>query len=178
LDHVCNSVVGSARRGLESVIDLRLTVVEGAVAAFRDRNRFSLEDRMGFMDRAKQLAEQAQAKLDEAQKQFNERQSGGSASQDPAVEYDKHGRPIRREGTESAPPAASPPPPTPPTASAPPAAPPTDSAPPAAPPTAPPAAAAPTSAPPSGDSSGAPEEDPNKPDYAPPKLSSGDPLAG
>ena len=28
---------------------------------------------MGFMDKAKQLAEQAQQKLDEAQKQFNEK---------------------------------------------------------------------------------------------------------
>jgi hypothetical protein len=53
---------------------------------------------MGFMDKAKRLADQAQAKLDEVQKQFNESQSGSSpAPTGPAVEYDKHGRPIARE---------------------------------------------------------------------------------
>jgi hypothetical protein len=48
---------------------------------------------MGFMDKAKKMAEQAQTKLDEAQKQFNSnqpQQQGG-----PVVEYDKHGRPIQ-----------------------------------------------------------------------------------
>ena len=52
---------------------------------------------MGFMDKAKKMAEQAQAKMDEAQKQFNDMQSGGSAppaSQGPVVQYDAHGRPI------------------------------------------------------------------------------------
>ncbi len=56
---------------------------------------------MGFMDRAKQLADQAQAKLDEAQKQFQQQQqaqqqhgTGGPAP----VEYDQHGRPIRPVG--------------------------------------------------------------------------------
>ena len=49
---------------------------------------------MGFMDKAKKMAEQAQAKLEEAQKQFNESQSQSSAGSGPAVEYDKHGRPI------------------------------------------------------------------------------------
>ena len=39
------------------------------------------------------MAEQAQAKLDEAQKQFNAGQQQGQPS-GPAVEYDKHGRPI------------------------------------------------------------------------------------
>ena len=33
---------------------------------------------MGFMDKAKKLADQAQQKLDEAQKQFNDRQAGGA----------------------------------------------------------------------------------------------------
>jgi hypothetical protein len=53
---------------------------------------------MGFMDKAKKLADQAQAKLDEVQKQFNESQ-GSSAPQQggPAVEYDQHGRPVQRD---------------------------------------------------------------------------------
>ena len=49
---------------------------------------------MGFMDKAKKMAEQAQAKLDEAQKQFNASQPGHRAG-GPAVEYDKHGRPVQ-----------------------------------------------------------------------------------
>ena len=52
---------------------------------------------MGFMDKAKKLAEQAQTKLDEVQQQFNEKQATGGATSDPTrphVEYDKHGRPI------------------------------------------------------------------------------------
>ena len=63
---------------------------------------------MGFMDKAKKLAEQAQEKLDEAQKNFNQGE-GGSGSQ-PAqggVQYDEHGRPIQQET-----PAAATPPPT------------------------------------------------------------------
>jgi hypothetical protein len=61
---------------------------------------------MGFMDKAKKLAEQAQEKLDEAQKQFGqgdakpEQESGG-------VRYDEHGRPI-----EEGPPAGTAPPPS------------------------------------------------------------------
>ena len=51
---------------------------------------------MGFMDKAKKMAEQAQEKLDEVQKQFNESQ-GSSQSQGPPVEYDQHGRPVRAE---------------------------------------------------------------------------------
>jgi hypothetical protein len=112
---------------------------------------------MGFMDKAKKMAEQAQSKLDEVQKQFNEGQAGGSQqSQGLPVEYDKHGRPIRSE----APPDAAPPP-TPPTDPQP-AAPPTES-----------------TSPPHGDPLShepAEEEDRNNPSYAPPKLSSGDPL--
>ena len=50
---------------------------------------------MGFMDKAKKMAEQAQQKLDEAQKGFNEKQGGGAQqSGGPAVEYDDHGRPV------------------------------------------------------------------------------------
>ena len=61
---------------------------------------------MGFMDKAKKLAEQAQQKLDEAQQQFN---SGGQTQgQQPGggVRYDEHGRPI------DGPPASDPPPPS------------------------------------------------------------------
>ena len=112
---------------------------------------------MGFMDKAKKMAEQAQSKLDEVQKQFNEGQSGSSSSQGPPVEYDQHGRPIRSEAP--APPAEAPTP--------------------AAEPAPPPAEAA---TPPHGDpvtrEPGEPpeQEDRNNPSYAPPKLSSGDPL--
>jgi formin 2/WAS/WASL-interacting protein len=130
---------------------------------------------MGFMDKAKKLAEQAQEKLDEVQKQFNESPPGSTAPQGPAVEYDQHGRPIRREEPAATPPhgdplegdAAPPPTPAPPPAAA------------AAPP-APPSAPAPVpdpAAPPPGGPTGTPDEDRNKPSYAPPKLSSGDPLA-
>ena len=49
---------------------------------------------MGFMDKAKKMAEQAQSKLDEAQKQFNEKQGNQQASQGPVTQYDKHGRPV------------------------------------------------------------------------------------
>ena len=38
---------------------------------------------MGFMDKAKKLAEQAQDKLDEVQKQFNEGQQGNDPSHAP-----------------------------------------------------------------------------------------------
>jgi hypothetical protein len=131
---------------------------------------------MGFLDKAKKMAEQAQTKLDEVQKQFNEGQSGSSGSQAPPVEYDKHGRPIRTEApAESvAPPPAggfeSPAEPVgpPPSAPTPPHGDPLGEQAPAPPP-APPAAPTPDpAAPPSR------EDDP----YAPPKLSSGDPLAG
>jgi hypothetical protein len=110
---------------------------------------------MGFLDKAKKMAEQAQTKLDEVQKQFNESQGGsqGASAGGPVTEYDKHGRPV--PGGE---PAASAPPPPPPPAAAPPAAPEAAAAPP------PPAPPAPQ-----------PERDD---EYAPPKLSSGDPLEG
>lgn len=47
---------------------------------------------MGFMDKAKQLAEQAQQKLDEAQEQFNQGQS--ARPQAGAPRFDEHGRPV------------------------------------------------------------------------------------
>jgi hypothetical protein len=70
------------------------------------------EDRMGFMDKAKKLAEQAQEKLDEAQKNFNEKQDTGSQSAHGEVRYDEHGRPIQDEtpAAATAPPSATPPP--------------------------------------------------------------------
>ena len=52
---------------------------------------------MGFMDKAKKLAEQAQQKLDETQKNLNKSES---KPQGDGVKYDEHGRPI-----EDAPPA-------------------------------------------------------------------------
>jgi hypothetical protein len=82
---------------------------------------------MGFMDKAKKLAEQAQEKLDEAQKNFN--QSGSPQAEQPAqpVRYDEHGRPIQEEtpaasppspaAAEAPPPAAEPAPPAEPPAS-------------------------------------------------------------
>jgi hypothetical protein len=65
---------------------------------------------MGFMDKAKKLAEQAQEKLDEAQKNFNQSDSGQSGAQGDAVKYDDHGRPIQDAppAGATAPPAAEP----------------------------------------------------------------------
>ena len=52
---------------------------------------------MGFMDKAKKLAEQAQEKLDEAQKNFNQRRTRRlAAGRRRAPRYDEHGRPDRR----------------------------------------------------------------------------------
>jgi hypothetical protein len=62
---------------------------------------------MGFMDKAKKLAEQAQEKLDEAQKNFNKSESP-QAQPGQSVRYDEHGRPIQEE--EETPAAAAPPP--------------------------------------------------------------------
>ena len=48
---------------------------------------------MGFLDKAKKLAEQAQTKLDEVQKQVNTGGTSGTMRPSgPVVEYDKHGR--------------------------------------------------------------------------------------
>jgi hypothetical protein len=65
---------------------------------------------MGFMDKAKKLAEQAQEKLDEAQKNFNQSGSGQSEPQGDAVKYDDHGRPVQDAppAAATAPPAAEP----------------------------------------------------------------------
>jgi hypothetical protein len=105
---------------------------------------------MGFMDKAKKMAEQAQAKLDEVQGQFNQSQSGQQHS-GPAVEYDKHGRPVQPAPvTPDAPPVATP------------GVPPTDPAEPEAGPTPDPAAPKTPGTPPSAGSG----------------LTSGDPLAG
>ena len=65
---------------------------------------------MGFMDKAKQLAEQAQQKLDEAQKNFNKSSSPEGQPQGDGVKYDAHGRPIQEAppAGATAPPAAEP----------------------------------------------------------------------
>jgi hypothetical protein len=57
---------------------------------------------MGFLDKAKKLAEQAQSKLDEVQKQVNTTGSSGAGPRGPVVEYDKHGRPIAQEPQQAA----------------------------------------------------------------------------
>ena len=65
---------------------------------------------MGFMDKAKQLAEQAQQKLDETQKNFNKSNSPEGQPQGETVKYDEHGRPIQEAppAGATAPPAAEP----------------------------------------------------------------------
>lgn len=69
--------------------------------------RFRTEGRMGFMDKAKKMAEQAQEKIEQAQQQFNERQAGQHQPQGgPVTEYDSAGRPVGQ--TSPAPPPASP----------------------------------------------------------------------
>ena len=128
---------------------------------------------MGFMDKAKKMAEQAQSKLDEVQKGFNEGQDS-SSQQGPVTQYDKHGRPVPAADTAPPAPSAPPAPPTQPQgdplgASAPPPSPPPPPAPPAAESAAPAAPPAPPTPP-------APED--RSDEYAPPKLSSGDPLTG
>jgi hypothetical protein len=62
---------------------------------------------MGFLDKAKKLADQAQAKLDEVQQDFNKGQASGAAraSGGAAVEYDQHGRPV--SAAPSSPPATA-----------------------------------------------------------------------
>jgi hypothetical protein len=142
---------------------------------------------MGFLDKAKKMAEQAQAKLDEAQKQFNTGQGGGGQASGPVVEYDKHGRPIQPSPVTPDAPAASTPPaatpgvpptappepvatPAPPEPPAPAAGPVPDPGAPGVPGTAPTAPPTPPG-PPAAD-------DRNRPSTEPPKLSSGDPLAG
>src|SRR4051812_11528029 len=99
---------------------------------------------MGFMDKAKKMAEQAQTKLDEVQKQFNEGQQQGHGAGDPAVAYDKHGRPADTAPATAPPPAEQAPSPVPD---------PVEGVAPAAPPFAPTEAAA-----------------PEREDYTPPKV--------
>jgi hypothetical protein len=140
---------------------------------------------MGFLDKAKKLAEQAQTKLDEVQGQFNQQQAGTSSG--PITEYDKHGRPIPPAGADAAATMGSVPPPAPP---APPEAAATPGVPATGSPATAPVEAAPSAPPPlptPGASAAAtsaqreavaPEEDRNFPSHAPPTLTSGDPLAG
>jgi hypothetical protein len=129
---------------------------------------------MGFMDKAKQMAEQAQKKLDDVQQDFNQKQGQGQQQQGaPAVQYDKHGRPIQ-PGEPEAPVSA-------------PAAPPPEAAPASGEETAPAAPAA--AAPPPQEEAAAPppapapppatgEKDDSGDEGEPPKMTSGDPLAG
>jgi hypothetical protein len=105
---------------------------------------------MGFMDKAKQLAEQAQQKLDETQKNFNKSSTPEGQPEGDSVKYDEHGRPIQ----EAPPAGATAPPAAEPAAPAAPAAEPTEEQPAAAEPPPPPAPA-------SGDSNATP--DPFKP---------------
>jgi len=105
---------------------------------------------MGFMDKAKQLAEQAQQKLDETQKNFNKSNSPEGQPEGGGVRYDEHGRPIQ----EAPPAGATAPPAAEPAAPAAPEAAPTEEQPAADAPTPPPA-------PSSGDSNATP--DPFKP---------------
>jgi hypothetical protein len=58
---------------------------------------------MGFMDKAKKLAEQAQQKLDEAQENFSKSGSPQAEPQQGGVRYDEHGRPIQEEAPPQAP---------------------------------------------------------------------------
>lgn len=145
---------------------------------------------MGFLDKAKQMAkdldvekakqmakqatDQAQAKIDEVQGNFNQSQQGGGAQagQGPATEYDKHGRPVAAPAA----PAGDAPAPAAPaeaTGADAPAAP----APPAAaqdaPAPEPPAASAPKPPAPPSEAPAAP-----KGDDGPKPMTSGDPLAG
>ena len=60
---------------------------------------------MGFMDKAKEAAKQAQKKLDEVQQNFNE--GGSTPGQGDGTRYDDHGRPV-----QDGPPAADAPPPS------------------------------------------------------------------
>ena len=59
---------------------------------------------MGFMDKAKKLAEQAQEKLDEAQKNFSQGQESQEQQASGGVRYDQHGRPIEEPPAGTAPP--------------------------------------------------------------------------
>ena len=64
---------------------------------------------MGFMDKAKKLADQAQQKIDQTQKGFNENQAQKAGGGGAPARYDSHGRPV---GQDAPPPAATTPPPS------------------------------------------------------------------
>jgi hypothetical protein len=111
---------------------------------------------MGFMDKAKKLAEQAQQKLDEAQTQFNQNPSQPEGG---GVQYDEHGRPIQAPPATAAP---TPDPAAPPAGERPGEVPASPSAPPA--PTSEEHADEPPTPPPPAPSGGAnPSPDPFKP---------------
>jgi hypothetical protein len=101
---------------------------------------------MGFMDKAKKLAEQAQQKLDEAQESINRQTSQQGGEEAGGVSYDEHGRPVE----QAAPAGATPPPAAEPATE-----------PPAAEPTSKPAPAGPAAPPAGGDANATP--DPFKP---------------
>ncbi len=61
---------------------------------------------MGFMDKAKKLAEQAQEKLDDAQKNFNKSDAQGQPGQ--GAQFDEHGRQVQTPAADTPPPAAAP----------------------------------------------------------------------
>jgi hypothetical protein len=65
---------------------------------------------VGFMDKAKKLAEQAQEKLDEAQKQFNSGGSTAGQQADAGARFDQHGRPVEGPPASEAPPPSGQPP--------------------------------------------------------------------
>jgi hypothetical protein len=56
---------------------------------------------MGFMDKARKMAEQAQHKIDEKQKQWNQREGQEDAPGAGAVVFDDHGRPVPNETSEA-----------------------------------------------------------------------------
>ena len=124
----------SARRHVDSALR---TPEKGETMGFMDKAKQAAQNAQkegGLLDKAKQAAQQAQEKLDETQKNFNKQQaeSGAPPAGGPAVEYDKHGRPIQQDAPAEAPvePAATGAPPAQP-ADAPPAAAPAPAAPPA-----------------------------------------------
>src|SRR5918994_1234684 len=56
---------------------------------------------MGFLDKAKKLAEQAQTKIDEVQKDFNAKQGTGDQHAGPGTQYDEHGRQVAPDTPET-----------------------------------------------------------------------------
>jgi hypothetical protein len=62
---------------------------------------------MGFLDKARKMAEQAQAKVDEVQGQFNDGQRRRPPQRGARVEYDQHGRPVRAGRPDAAAPPRS-----------------------------------------------------------------------